>query len=391
MKTLPTPVRALLQSLSGQAPDPPLTENKQHELLQLADRTHCTLYLTGDPGILINEITCPTFAKNAERRKRLWAAYDEAAATLSRKGIEFVLLKGFTHEADSGLDPRRRYQSDLDILCFPADIARAKIALQQVGYREHGSAALSDEHARPLVKPFTWQWRGDYFDPDLPISIELHRTVWSGDRDRIPMPDIRESWNRRTTLAIEGRAIPALAEPDRMAFAALHVLRHILRNNASPVHAFELAGMLNRRTADLTFWEAWMCTQDDHSRALQMIAFQFASRWFGGSLSPAARREWQALPGPIHEWFQNYAFSPLINLVRPNKDVLWLHLALLPRRIDRFALAFRKLIPMHLRGSSELEGRLSRARYHAIALARALVTSSRRRPAAPSTASQTSD
>jgi len=379
MSTLPTPVRALLQSLSGRALDPPLVEKEQREFLALADRTHCTLYLTGDN------------AMNAERRKRLWAAYDEAANALSSNGIEFVLLKGFTHEVDSGLDPRLRYQSDLDFLCLPEDIPRARIALQKAGYRDHGSTALSDEHARPLVKPFTWQWRGDYFDPELPISIELHRSIWDDGRDRIRMQDIRESWNRRTTLAIEGRVIPALAGPDRIAFAALHVLRHILRNNASPAHAFELAGMLRQRSADFPFWEAWIRTQDKNSRALQLIAFQFAWRWFGCPLSHVAEYEWQALPLSIHTWFQDYAFSPLINLVEPNKDVLWLHLALLPRRIDRFAVAFRKLIPIHLRGSSELEGRLGRARYHAVALARSLVTSSRRRPAAPSTASQTSD
>jgi hypothetical protein len=379
MSTLPTPVRALLQSLSGQAFDPPLMENEQREFLALADRTHCTLYLTGGN------------ANNSERRKRLWAAYDEAAGALSRNGIEFVLLKGFTHEVDSGLDPSFRFQSDLDILCLPEDIGRARIALQQTGYREHGSAALSDEHARPLVKPFTWEWRGDYFDPDLPISIELHRSIWNDGRDRVRMPDIRPSWYRRTTLAIEGRSIPALAEPDRIAFAALHVLRHILRNNASPVHAFELAGMLKQRSADLTFWETWKRTQDRNSRALQAIAFQFASRWFGCPLTHGAEHEWQALPLSIHTWFRDYAYSPLVNLVEPNKDVLWLHLALLPRVIDRFAVAYRKLIPIHLRRSSELEGRLSRARYHAIALARALVTSSRRRRAAPSTASQTSD
>src|SRR6185295_15341114 len=111
MNTLPPPVRALLQSLSGHAADPPLTEDERREFLELADRTHCTLYLTGGN------------AKNVDRRRRLWAAYDEAAKALSSNGIEFVLLKGFTHEADSGLDSSRRYQSDLDILCLPEDIA----------------------------------------------------------------------------------------------------------------------------------------------------------------------------------------------------------------------------------------------------------------------------
>jgi len=90
MKTLPTPVRALLQSLSGQAPNPPLAKNEQRKFLELADRTHCTLYLTGGN-------TSFTRTRNAERRKRLWAAYDEAAAVLSSNGIEFVLLKSFTH------------------------------------------------------------------------------------------------------------------------------------------------------------------------------------------------------------------------------------------------------------------------------------------------------
>jgi|HubBroStandDraft_6_1064221.scaffolds.fasta_scaffold163881_2 hypothetical protein len=384
MNTLPPAVRALLQLLSGSAPDPPLSENEQRTLLELADRTHCTLLLTGLTG---DEIACPTLQKNAERRRRLWLAYDEAAAALSSRGIEFVLLKGFTHEADFGIDPACRYQSDLDFLCLPEDLARARAALQQVGYGEHGRAELSDNHARPLVKPFTWRWRGDYFDPDLPISIELHHTLWNLGRDRILVPDIHEFWNRRTLLSVEGRALPSLAENDRIAFAAIHVLRHILRNDASPAHAFELACVLNRRAEDQVFWQAWARMYDPQFRALQAVAFQFASRWFGCGLSPAAEQECGALAEPVHAWFRSYAFSPLVNLVEPNKDVLWLHMSLLERQIDRFVVAMRKLVPMHL----PREGHVSRARYHAVALARALATGSRRRRAAASTASQTSD
>jgi hypothetical protein len=380
MNTLPPPVRALLQLLRRSTPDPPLTEDQQRALIELGDRTHCTLYWTADKKRL---------ARNSERRRRLWLAYDEAAAALSNHGIDFVLLKGFTHEVDSGLDPARRYQSDLDFLCLPEDLGRARAALQQVGYGEHGSAELSDNHARPLVKPFTWQWRGDYFDPDLPISIELHHTLWNQGRDRIRVPDVRGFWNRRTVSSIENREIPALAEPDRIAFAALHLLRHVLRNNASPSHAFELACALTRRAHDEAFWQTWTQTHDPQFRALQAVAFQFASRWFECSLSPEVERECRALPEPVHAWFRNCAFSPLVNLVEPNKDVLWLHMALLPRRIDRFAVAARKLI--RLPRPTERGARWSRIRYHAVALARVLLTGSRRRPpTAPSTASQTS-
>src|SRR5512135_573041 len=108
---VPPPLRALLQLLCGSAPDPSLTESDRQTLIDLADRTHCTQYLQGFE-------TGGRLAANAGLRRKLWLAYDEAAAALSKGGIEFVMLKGFTHEADSGLDPARRFQSDLDFLCL---------------------------------------------------------------------------------------------------------------------------------------------------------------------------------------------------------------------------------------------------------------------------------
>jgi len=379
VNALPPAVRGLLQLLSGTALEPPLTESEHRSLLELAERTHCALFWTTDQVRL---------ARNAERRRRLWLAYDEAATALSDRGLEFVVLKGFTHGADFGIDPARRYQSDLDFLCQPEDIARAQAALEQLGYRPQGSEELSDDHLRPLVKPFTWQWRGDYFDPDLPISIELHNTLWSSAHDRIQIPDIHHFWNRRATLLVDGRTVPALAATDRIAFAALHVLRHILRNDASPAHTFELASALTESADDDAFWQAWKQIHDAEFRALQAVAFQFAREWFGYKLSPVAEQECRALPEPVHAWFRSYAYSPLINLVQPNKDAVWLHMALLPGGIDRVMVALRKLAPMRLPAGKFW----SRVRYHALALARTLLTSSRRRgPTAPSTASHTSD
>jgi putative nucleotidyltransferase-like protein len=376
------PIRALLQLLSGRQPDPPLTEAEWSALRELADRTHCTLYC-GLGGSALQD--------NAARRRRLWRAYDEAAALLSGRGIDFVLLKGFTHETDFGIDPTLRYQSDLDFLCRPDDLAGARAALEEAGYRPHGSADLSANHSRPLVKPSAWQWTGNYFDPDLPVSIELHHTLWSGERDRIPAPGTADFWNRRTSLSIEGRDIPALAEPDRIAFASLHVLRHILRNNVSPAHVFELSKALTRRAHNEAFWETWTSLHPPGLRALQAVAFQFAHRWFGCELSPTANREWRALPDPVHAWLRDCAFSPLANLLEPNKDALWLHLALVPRRMDRFALGFRGLIPMRVPHSEEQRSVVDRGRYHAVALARTLLKGSWRRRQATSTASQTSD
>jgi hypothetical protein len=145
------------------------------------------------------------------------------------------------------------------------------------------------------------------------------------------------------------------------------------------------------RADNQAFWDSWTRLHPPQLRVLQTIAFQFAREWFACKLSPAAEREWEMLPAPVHAWFRNCAFSPLVNLIEPNKDALWLHLALLPRRRDRLAVAFDRLIPLRLPRPEEHARWMDRARYHTVALARILLRGSRRPRTAPSTASQTSD
>ena len=195
------------------------------------------------------------YAKNAERRRRSLAAYMEASDALAAAGIEFVLLKGFTHETGFGIDGSagaqgRRVQYDLDILTQPGDGACAQRVFERLGYAPHGAQSLSEEHARPLVRPSDWRWRGDYYDPEMPIPVELHGSAWSAERDRIHPRGMEEFWNRRCFIEADGFEIPAFAEVDRLAFAALHVLRHILRHDAKPAHVLELARFLDACEAD---------------------------------------------------------------------------------------------------------------------------------------------
>jgi hypothetical protein len=380
----------LLQLLRGRLPDPPLNHEAWKRLLHLADRTMSTPLFRVVPGLpawVADEVEARV-AKNALRRRRVLETFEASSDALSRAGIEAVLLKGFTHEF--GLDPALRVQNDVDFLCRPADLGAAKAALLDAGFVEHFGPELSDLHARPLLKPHNWTWRGDYFDPEMPIVVELHHTIWSFTRDRIEAPGIDEFWNRRVTFG----NISAFAVPDRVAFAALHVLRHALRNNVRPAHALELARGLSMRVDDAEFWTHWQSLYPARLRQLQAIAFQFACRWFETAFPPAVEEDWRMLPPRVHAWFEKYAFSPIANLTYPNKDVLWLHLALLPSLLDRAAVARRRLLPLHIpRPSESVESSsywkhvFSRLRYHALALARTL----RREPAAPSSASHTSD
>ena len=97
--------------------------------------------------------------------------------------IDFVLLKGFTHEVGfPALTGRARVQYDLDVLVQSDhsinDAQRARMALERLArlHAAHGARSLSEEHDRPFVQPSNWNWRGDYYDPEMPIPVELHES-----------------------------------------------------------------------------------------------------------------------------------------------------------------------------------------------------------------------
>jgi hypothetical protein len=393
-------IRELFEMAGKGAPAPALNESEWRELLAFADRTQLTLHLRGTPGLppwLADEIET-RYVRNAERRLRLREAYAEVAGALVAAGIEFVLLKGFTHELPkwgrlptcgrlpTGLDEAgQRVQYDLDILTLPGDVARANAVIKRLGYAPHGARSLSEEHARPLVRPSNWSWRGDYFDPKMPIPVELHGSVWSAEHDRIHPPGMEEFWNRRCVLEVNGLRIPAFAEVDRLAFAALHALRHILRHDARPAHVLELARFLEACADDALFWEKWRESHSPELRALQSVAFRFAQEWFGCTL-PAAPKQ----PTSVESWFNDFAWSPVANLTQSNKDTVWLHLALVANWRDRIRVFRDRMIPLRLPHHEKF---VNRFRYHAGALAPALASGVRwwcRRDAA-STAAEISD
>ena len=123
MGNVPRPIASLLALLNTRDGDEKLAklpDEAWREILDLADRTHLTLHIEDRlpqdaPAWLRTEIA-RRFARNQERRRKLTAAYEEVGAAFSRADLDFVCLKGITHETGFGIHPRRRVQYDLDFL-----------------------------------------------------------------------------------------------------------------------------------------------------------------------------------------------------------------------------------------------------------------------------------
>jgi Uncharacterised nucleotidyltransferase len=347
---LPAGPRAALAALHLSDPRAPkdLSDSDWREALEFCNRSQITLALRQRVHQAmppwVREITDWNLAHNLQRLRVTEELYRSIAQRLRSAGIEFLALKGLTQCPLFGSEPRDRPQYDIDL--FTPEAVRARAALLALGFESiEGMERFPTGHLPALIRKTGWEYRGDVFDPEMPLAVELHFQLWDGDLERLPAPGLEEFWERRVIRQPLG--LPALATPDALAYAGLHLLKHLLRSSARPFHAYEIACFLNSHAADERFWAEWRSLHSPTLRRLQAVAFRFAWEWFGCALGPA-RDEIAQLQPAVAAWFDRFALSPVSAPFDFNKHELWLHLSLVASRRDALSVARRRLFPGRL-------------------------------------------
>jgi hypothetical protein len=376
---LPKPIAAVLAALHFREPDAAnfagLNDAERREALAWCDRQGLTLFLRG----WLPDATAEAAHKN---RLRLQAA-EEIYRRLAGLPAEFIALKGLTQCHLFGIRPEDRAQYDIDLYLPRDTVETARDALLAWNYESiEGMEKFPTDHLPALFPRTGWRWRGDYFDPEMPLAIELHFQFWNATLERLPAPGIEDFWKRRVRQTVAGAEIAVLCPPDAVAYAALHLLKHVLHGNTKVLHVYELASFLERHAGDDRFWSEWRNLHAPALRRLQAVVFALAEAWFGCAMAPAARDEIARLPMSTRAWLSEFAVSPVVQQFRPNKDEVWLHLSLLDRGRDKLSVARRRLLPANLPPPSratESQSRQAvyaarvaeRLRHHAISLATA--------------------
>ncbi len=351
--------------------------------LAFADRAQLTLLLGRSDGAhfpeWVQERLDRNFRGNCGHTERLRGALLEIAGEFDKHGIEFAALKGFAHAADFLPDPCLRVQYDLDLYCRPAGVISARDALLELGFKP--STDLDGrplDHLPTMVRMNGWKWKGDYFDPNMPLAVDLHFRLWDKDTERFDAPGVEEFWGRRAEMRVAGRNIGALSKPDTLGYAALHALRHWLRGSLKPMHIYELAWFLHHHCSDDAFWETWREAHPEALRRLECLPFRLAREWFGCGEPPAVTEHIQALPRGVDDWFQAFPASPVEAMFRPTKPELWLHWELLDSAVDKLRVARRRMLPLqrpstadpeHVESAGHIRQFAWRVAYHARALA----------------------
>jgi hypothetical protein len=343
-RAIPRCVAALL---AGHA-NPLATDAEWKAALHYFDRNQFTLMLPRDglPDDVQRRLN-KNSADNQERVHRLKDAFSEIDKAIK---TPFLVLKGFANWDQFTPDPLSRVQYDLDLYC-PDTATEVRDALIRLGYQSiQGGEKFPTDHLPALVRKTGWQWRGDFFDPEIPLSVELHFRLWDEETEGFAAPGIEQFWSRRAQQNLDGRPHLALHPADALGYTALHLLRHLLRGDVHAANIYELAWFLNRNTANDEFWNCWRDLHGPELRRLQALCFRLAAAWFDCRLSPIAQAEVDALERPIRRWFDECAASPVEAFFRPNKDELWLHLCLLDSSRKKLSVLRRRLFPTRLPG-----------------------------------------
>lgn len=314
--------------------------------------------------------------RNAIRAANIEELYRTLDCDLTGAKIEFVALKGITH-AVLMPDPPPRVQYDIDLFIPRIDVVRTQELLMDHGWKSiEGMDSFPTDHLPALVQETGWKWRGDFFDPGLPVSIDLHFQWWNSEIERLSTPGTELFWDRRVVRRVAGIDLGMLSPVDAAGYASLHLLRHLLRGSVMPFHVYEIARLLNSRADDRAFWSEWSESHSPQMRRLEAVVFRLAEAWFGCCVAAKVREEMESLPAGAERWFREYALSPAIAEFRPNKDELWLHFSLLDSRLDCWRVAQRRLLPTNLPPRLGLYA-LRRLRHHVVSLPRALATVTR--------------
>src|SRR5205085_1522509 len=186
-----------------------LSEREWRAALDFADHSHITLSLRG----AVPEGTPAWVAKrlernasdNRERLRRLEELYRALAAQLRIAGIEFVALKGLTHCELFGSRPETRPQSDIDLFIPREVVEAARDAVMALGFESLESMdELPTDHLPMLIRKTGWEWRGNFFDPEMPVAVEPHFQFWDAATERLAAPGVEEFWTRRLTRVVAG-------------------------------------------------------------------------------------------------------------------------------------------------------------------------------------------
>jgi len=273
---------------------------------------------------------------HAVRSAQIVSEFLEFNRRMRSLSIRYLALKGLTLCPDFFEKPEQRVQYDYDFLVTPSQLDIARQLFQKLGYTAiETENSLPVDHLPTLIRKSGWKWKGNLYDPEIPLGVELHFQLWSGDFELIDARFPEDVWDRSNYRELHGESIPTLCREHALLYAVIHGFRHLLRNDLRLSHLYELGYFLERYAQNPGFWQGYesilkMCPQ---TAEMSAIMFQLSSMCFRHQLAPTARDIiLQHLSPAADLWIRHYGRREALYCFRRSKHALFLHLDFLDQR-----------------------------------------------------------
>lgn len=328
-----------------------LDEPARRRLLAFTDRAGLTLHLWRiaraaglAPQLADGAAYEERLRKNKLRLEKRETETAELLALFHRAGLRAAVLRGITLEPDFVVAAEDRVQYDLDFYLSPEQARAAFELLRAQGYEPVvGRQRAPLDHLPALARKTGWEWRGDFFDTDIPAAIELHFRLWDAEFERIPVEFIPEPLAR----LVERNGVPTLDCRDQFASCTLHALRHLFRGSLRLSHLYEIAYFLDTHTGAAGFWRDWCASPNAPLRRLCAAGFALAARVFQSRLASDLEPEIALLPRQASSWIEQFAETVLEQEHSRKVEVL-LQLSFVSGASDRLRVLRRRLLPLAL-------------------------------------------
>ncbi len=217
-------LRVLRAAVDGHAPDEPPAD--WGPVLDLASAHHVAEFLypivcswapSCQPDAPLMSRWRTSFLNAAAFYTRAAIQARELLETLRAAEIRVIPLKGVWLAERVYEDGTCRPMCDIDLLVPAEDLARARAAIEAIGYttRDYYLSEACDKHVH-------------YQKPGTPLMLELHWRLWHPGTEAVAEPDLARMWTGLHEERLHGVPVWVFPPERQLVFLTQHILQHAL-------------------------------------------------------------------------------------------------------------------------------------------------------------------
>jgi hypothetical protein len=265
--------------------------------------------------------------QNTERNRRILHQLADLCTVFETAGIPVLVSKGLPlahfYYRDLGL----RVLFDIDLLIRGKDRDKALDLMRAARYVPFFPAQRIDREKILLWKPSEYAWDAErIFDPDRPVLVEMHTSLWQSDWHGFRLPSSLDIWIDPRDCVIEDVSLRVPSEENLVIHLALHYACNALESNARLMHLLDVGLLLRRGATDLNWPRILRAIEGDGLQGFCYLTLELARQLCGSVVPPQVLSGLrQGTPRGIVGWLESKGLEDALamSIYEPDRSLIY--------------------------------------------------------------------